>query len=123
MPTSEIFDFDTGDMDYREEKATDALLSHPAIYINHLEMARRLIVWTDRARKLDMGGIEFTNGFCRGLEEVAAFLRQGDFVPDSTFLAEGRESEEDPSDSLLPSHRKSHGSAGSEQGTNGTRPT
>jgi hypothetical protein len=81
MPTPEILDFDTSEMDYREEKATDALLSHPAIYINHLEIARRLIVWTDRARKLDMGGIEFTDGFCRGLEEVAAFLRQGDFVP------------------------------------------
>ena len=48
MPTPEIFDFDASEIEYDKRQATAALLSHPAIYINHLEIARHLTGWADR---------------------------------------------------------------------------
>ena len=86
MPTPHIFDFDeTGLANYRPEKIDKILIEQPALYANHLRIAQLLDGWATRLEtgKLSTTGIDndqSQQGFIRALREVAAHLRQGNYV-------------------------------------------
>ena len=83
MPTPRIFDFDENDLALYEPEEIDRILeTHPAIYINHLGMARFLEKWADRLdADRTMPAQEREPAYAEALRTVAAHLRQGDFVP------------------------------------------
>ncbi|WP_037219204.1 hypothetical protein [Rhodococcus sp. JG-3] len=90
MPSPTYFDFDTTNLeDYDPERVATALREHPAIYLNHLELAQHLTNWADRLDvdipKKDEDGIAYTDA----LREVAAHLRQADYIPGGDQLEGG----------------------------------
>ena len=86
MPTPHIFDFDeTGLPNYQPEKIDKILIEQPALYANHLRIAHHLDGWATSLEtgKLSTTGIDndqSQQGFIRALREVAAHLRQGNYV-------------------------------------------
>lgn len=94
MPTPDLFDFDPDHLvDYEPARARRALTNYPAIYINHLEVARWLEDWADNLQDLESSSHE-NSGFIEALRQVSGHLRQADFVPDGMILREARESKE-----------------------------
>jgi hypothetical protein len=97
VPTPEIFDFDVERLaDYNPARIDQVLDEHPALYINHLTVADHIAGWAERMVPLieeDMAtdGSEFNRGYAKALREVAAHLRQGDYVPSGAFMQERRE--------------------------------
>jgi len=84
-----MFNFDESDlMMFEPERVEEVLRAHPAIYVNHLMMARHLDAWALRLVEQPIGDAEGRSnaeGFAEGLREVAAHLRQGDYAPGGGF--------------------------------------
>ncbi|TXL91591.1 hypothetical protein [Streptomyces sp. IB2014 016-6] len=72
-----------------EERAARALSgANSAIYRNHLEIAQWIDGWIERMEEGDVGRRtpEHQSGLVAGVREIAAHLRQADFVPDGDLL-------------------------------------
>lgn len=82
MPTPDIFDFDPDQLaDYNPDKIATILIEQPALYMNHLRIARSIRGWASRVRETAAGDDNaFRRGYEQALREVAAHLRQGDYV-------------------------------------------
>lgn len=81
MPTPEIFDFDPDQLaDYNPDKIDRILIEQPALYMNHLRIARSIRGWASRLDTRNAADKDFERGYSRALREVAAHLRQGDYV-------------------------------------------
>ncbi|SIE91779.1 hypothetical protein [Mycobacteroides abscessus] len=81
MPTPDIFDFDAEHLTAYDPKAIDKILvEQPALYINHLRIARSIRGWASRARHTSGLGEDYRRGYVQALREVAAHLREGDYV-------------------------------------------
>ncbi|OMC28876.1 hypothetical protein [Mycobacterium colombiense] len=82
MPTPDIFDFDAEDLATYDQSDIDKILvEQPGLYINHLRIARSIDGWASRLEERG-GGInaDFQRGYQQALREIAAHLRQGDYV-------------------------------------------
>lgn len=93
MPTPKLFDFDADNLEmYEPEKIDEIFAEHPAVYLNHLAIARHLSAWARRDRQNrtpDADDASYLGSFAHALDEVAAHLRQGDYVPGGAFLSQG----------------------------------
>jgi len=90
MPTPDIFDFDVERLGCYEPADIDKILvEQPALYINHLRVARSISGWASRL-ETDHGSStdEFQKGYAKALREVAAHLRQGDYVEGGAMIIE-----------------------------------
>lgn len=91
MPTPMIFDFDTENLaDYDEKRMEVALAEHPALIVNHLHIAAQLEAWAGRLLedRVIPRNEQSNTGFAAGLREVAAHLRQADYLPGGAMLEE-----------------------------------
>jgi hypothetical protein len=86
MPQNPEPDFETSDIDWRPEWIAEVWQEHPALYRNHLLIARHLEGMAER--HVENSSIlqpkteeQKTTQFAEGLLWVVAFLRQGDYVP------------------------------------------
>jgi hypothetical protein len=92
MPTPDVFNFDTSDLaTYDPEKIDEILGQQPALYLNHLHIARSLNSWATRLESGEysdrpFGEDPFQQGYARALQEVAAHLRQADYVEGGSML-------------------------------------
>jgi len=86
MPTPDVFDFDDSElMNYDSETIDKVLIEQPALYMNHLRLARSLDA---QASRLETGHFstgtfdedKYQQGWARALREVAAHLRQAEYV-------------------------------------------
>lgn len=78
-PDGELFDFDvSGYTSWSRETADRLLAEQPELYRNHLEIARWLEGWAERSPEAPE---EWMEGHGHALHDIAAHLRQGDFVP------------------------------------------
>lgn len=80
-PIPSIFEFEATTL-YKTEKTEAALREHPALFINHLSIARRLEEWAEGQPSME----GFHAGFRDALLDVAAHLRQADYLPGSPEL-------------------------------------
>ncbi|WP_255790624.1 hypothetical protein [Mycobacteroides abscessus] len=81
MPTPDIFDFDPEHLAVYDQDVIDKILiEQPALYLNHLRIARSIRGWASRLNESNTGDKDFQRGYVRALREVAAHLRQGDYV-------------------------------------------
>ena len=91
MPTPDMFDFDTYRLaDYDPARVRKALREHPAIYVNHLEVAQWIEGWAERLEPYG-GDSSDDSDFVKALREVIAHLRQADLVPGGPLLADMEE--------------------------------
>jgi hypothetical protein len=87
MTDDDLLDFDKDQLaDWDEVRAQRLLAEQPAIYRNHLTIAKWIDDWRDRMRPEDFSSTDFQVGFVRAIEEIAAFLRQGDLAPGGPLL-------------------------------------
>jgi len=86
MPTPNVFDFDDSElMNYDSETIDRVLIEQPALYMNHLRIARSLDA---QAGRLETGRFstgpfdedKYQQGWARALREVAAHLRQAEYI-------------------------------------------
>ena len=88
MPTPEIFDFDESRLAlYIPEDMNEQLKSQPSLFVNHLRIAKHLDGWADRQEKETQLGEKYEH-FTAALREVAAHLRQGDYLEGGAFMSE-----------------------------------
>lgn len=85
VPTPSIFDFDAERLDdYDATRTALALETEPAIYVNHLQIARQISdAATEREQAASSASDDdrrFAEGYAAGLRSVAARLRQADFT-------------------------------------------
>lgn len=89
MPTPNFLDFDTDGLDGDANQVAQALSRQPATYVNHLLIALHL---DTRATQTVQGGPgpddQQSQGYIKAMREVAAQLRQGDFLPGGALLEE-----------------------------------
>lgn len=80
-----LLDFDTTLLAGYEPATTErALREHREMFANHLAIARWVQDWADRLEpETDIEGNEH---FIRALREIAAHLRQADFLPGGPLL-------------------------------------
>jgi hypothetical protein len=88
MPIPDVFDFAVDDLaGYDPEWIDRALEEHPVLYLNHLRIARHM---QDSAQQLAehpaYESADSNEGYVQALREVAAHLRQGNYLPDGVFL-------------------------------------
>ena len=91
MPTPNIFDFDDKDLvNYEPEEIDKVLIEQPALYINHLRIARSVDKWAGRLESSPEAGFseEYQKGYVRALREIAAHLRQADYVEGGVLIVE-----------------------------------
>lgn len=86
----ELLNFDTSMLaDWDEGRAQAALNGEAgALYRNHLHIAMHLDQWAERVGQWDVGDTNAPRmeGFKQALEEVAAHLRQTDYLPEGSLL-------------------------------------
>ncbi|MBP5897951.1 hypothetical protein [Streptomyces scabiei] len=85
----QLLDFDKPEIDWRPERAAAALTGPYAdIYRNHLTVARWADGYAERYQASNMAAAspEHRDGFVEGVLWMAAFLRQGDLLPDGDLL-------------------------------------
>ncbi|MDL5199673.1 hypothetical protein [Streptomyces sp. ALI-76-A] len=85
----QLLDFDKTEIDWRPERAAEALTGpHADIYRNHLAVARWADGYAERyqASNVAAASPEHRDGFVEGVLWMAAFLRQGDLLPDGQLL-------------------------------------
>ena len=93
MPTPSIFDFDPERLaDYDEDRVAEALEDYPALYVNHLHIAQHIQGWAERVESGQSGHGDptFNKGYVQALREVAAHLRQCDYLPTGTVARDAR---------------------------------
>ncbi|WP_078314737.1 hypothetical protein [Mycobacterium sp. D16Q16] len=94
MPTPDIFDFDAENLaGYDQDVIDKILVEQPALYVNHLRIARSIRGWASRLQGSHTGDKEFQRGYVRALREVAAHLRQGDYVEGGPMIIEQQDEE------------------------------
>jgi hypothetical protein len=81
-------DFDKSELqNYDEDVVAQAAEEYPEIYDNHLQIAAQLDGWARRNRQISLPPTrDYDEGWARALEEVAAHLRQAEYVPDGYLL-------------------------------------
>jgi len=85
MPVPAVFDFDESSLAaYEPDRINTILTEQPALYVNHLRIARSIAAWS--GRMVDSGSDDFKRGYAQALREVAAHLRQGDYVEGGVML-------------------------------------
>lgn len=91
MPTPHILDFDDSELaDFDPARLNQALTDHPAVMLNHLRIAVSLDDWASNLERDETNLDEdFERGFVKALREVAAHLRQSDYVPGGAMLQGG----------------------------------
>jgi hypothetical protein len=102
MPTPDIFDFNADNLaSYDQAGIDEILIEQPALYINHLRIARSIVGWASRLRtgRYSTSGEvdDFQRGYIQALREIAAHLRQGDYVEGGSMII-NQEVEETPED-------------------------
>lgn len=89
MPTPDIFHFDAEDLATYDQSAIDKILiEQAALYINHLRIARHVANWASRLDKSGAVNEDFQRGYQQALREIAAHLRQGDYVEGGRLIIE-----------------------------------
>ncbi|ARV80832.1 MULTISPECIES: hypothetical protein [Mycobacterium] len=90
MPAPDIFNFDDSNLaTYDPKKINRVLSEQPALYINHLRIARSIAGWADRLdADATTSGAEFQRGYAKALREIAAHLRQADYVEGGPMIVE-----------------------------------
>lgn len=88
-----MFEFDRERLaDFDEDRISEALAAHPELYLNHLRMAEHITGWAKRLERENQdgaaGGLFDYTQFIEALREVAAHLRQADWVPGGGFARE-----------------------------------
>jgi hypothetical protein len=85
LTDEELFDFDRKRLGSYNKKWTDEVFAEmPDLYRNHLTIAKWIDGWRERMRDGGPGDLrseEFRKGSAFALREIAAHLRQADFVP------------------------------------------
>ena len=97
MPTPDMFDFDADRLDdYDPLRVAEALEEHPALYVNHLQLAQYLQSWRESVEEDSRFGGDpaFKKGYVDALNQVAAHLRQADYLPTGSFLGDVRAARE-----------------------------
>lgn len=90
MPTPNVFDFDVDRLaDYRPERIDSVLDEQPELYVNHLTIAKSIEGWAERLldRSSASSDEQFDKGYAQALREVAAHLRQADYVRGGPMLS------------------------------------
>jgi hypothetical protein len=92
MPTSPELNFDTSNLSSFDLEAAEQLLQEqPELYKNHLLIASYLEQYAGRIRDTASslpGSRELNEGYADGMTDIAAHLRQGDFVEGGVLLRE-----------------------------------
>jgi hypothetical protein len=90
MPAPNVFDFDENNLaTYDPDKIDEVLIEQPALYVNHLRIARSIAGWADRLESSAAAvSEEFRNGYVKALREIAAHLRQADYVEGGAMIVE-----------------------------------
>lgn len=87
MTDDALLNFDKSSLaDWDDSRATRLLAEQPALYRNHLTIAKWIDGWQGRMHVEDYPDQESQQGFLDGLSEIAAHLRQGDFVPGGALI-------------------------------------
>lgn len=84
-PDQDLLDFDTSALeDWDEQRARAALDGeNGSLYRNHLRMAVHLDQWAKAESGRTDTDARYTAGYVQALEDVAAFLRQTYYLPES----------------------------------------
>jgi hypothetical protein len=85
----QLLDFDKTEIDWRPERAAAALAGpYAEIYRNHLAVARWAHGYAQRYQANSTASVspQHRDGFAEGILWMAAFLRQGDLLPDGKLL-------------------------------------
>jgi hypothetical protein len=86
-----LLDFDRDIFDWSEEHAVRMLAEHHDLYLNHLLVAKHLEFWAssldERKEAGDPNHPDLDKGFILALEELAASLRLGRYLPGGDFYA------------------------------------
>ena len=85
----DLLDFDTARLAGMTTGRTPRklLYLHGDLYRHQLVMARHLELWARRQSEVRL--TEFQDGFMDALTDIAAHLRQGDYLPDGKLYREG----------------------------------
>jgi len=89
LSDDQLLDFDRSDIfDWEEVNAMVSLVEQPELYRNHLAIALGLDAWAIRAKEQESmtSSAEFNRGFVEALRQLAAFLRNGAFLPGRTLF-------------------------------------
>jgi hypothetical protein len=89
LPDAQLLDFDRRHLPDGDVLDTDALLAqYGDLYRNHLAIAISILNWRQRLRNLHTEDVlvGWTEGEGYALAEIAAHLRQGDFLPHGEFM-------------------------------------
>jgi hypothetical protein len=88
LSEEQLLDFDRSRLaGWSQEREDQALAEHRELFLNHLTIAMHLDFWIgnlDEQPSLHADQEEFTSA----LREVAAHLRQGDYLPDGVLYRE-----------------------------------
>lgn len=88
MPTPDIFDFDSERLASYDQAGIDKIMvEQPALYINHLRIARSIAGWASRLEERnEAANDDYQRGYVQALREIAAHLRQGDYVEGGSMI-------------------------------------
>ena len=85
MTDEELLDFDKSELaEWRPDAAAEALAGNDgAIYRNHLAIAKWIDGWVEQMHERASGTSDFKpdEGYIRGVQSIAAYLRQTDLMP------------------------------------------
>ncbi|AMY53431.1 hypothetical protein [Rhodococcoides fascians] len=90
MALPSYLNFDESELASYDQRAVDkALREHPAIYLNHLEIAEHLDAWAAAVDRDHTSPPGAGGAYQTAIREIAAHLRQADYVPGGTMLEGG----------------------------------
>jgi hypothetical protein len=82
LSDDELLDFDVERMPmYEPAKAERALAKHGDAYRYQLVAARQIEAWAEKVEEVESSNPDWTEGHAAALREIAAHLRQGDYLP------------------------------------------
>ena len=85
LTDEELFDFDRERLDaYDKRRVNEVIAKMPDLYRNHLTIAKWIDGWRERMGEpspMDLRSDDYQKGTEFALREIAAHLRQADFVP------------------------------------------
>lgn len=92
MPTPDIFNFDPDCLIGYDRVLIDrVLIEQPELYLNHLRVAQHITAWADRDEQRHPSTSDddrYQKGYVEALREIAAKLRQADYVVGGVMLRE-----------------------------------
>ena len=89
LPDEVLLDFDTKRLArWKPGQGERLLIEHPELYRNHLAVARGLTRWAVQNEETLAPAGGSSMGYQRALRDVAAHLRQGDYLPGATVFEE-----------------------------------